>query len=77
MYRYIYNEPQKIQNLEKKFIDIFYHIFSGESCMITLKHDTILSFGGVNMNILDSNKNTKNLEISMNLYLLIKDGLLL
>lgn len=25
VYRYIYNEPQKIQNLEKKFIDIFYH----------------------------------------------------
>ena len=25
VYRYIYSEPQKIQNLEKKFIDIFYH----------------------------------------------------
>lgn len=25
VYRYIYNEPQKSVNLEKKFIDIFYH----------------------------------------------------
>ena len=25
VYRYIYNEPQKFKNLEKKFIDIFYH----------------------------------------------------
>ena len=25
VYRYIYNEPQKMVNLEKKFIDIFYH----------------------------------------------------
>lgn len=25
VYRYIYNEPTRIQNFEKKFIDIFYH----------------------------------------------------
>ena len=25
VYRYIYNEPEKLPNLEKKFIDIFYH----------------------------------------------------
>ena len=27
IYRYIYNEPKKMKNLEKKFIDIFNHNF--------------------------------------------------
>ena len=54
-------------HLLKEFVSLifFYHILSKESCMIPLIYDTILAFGGVNMNILESDKSIKNLEISM------------